>query len=95
MPYLTVKLRFLLGLARRIAEINGTIGMPPVRDTLGALASKAMLMDAALAGMEAAGLQYRGYYVPYCGMLCAGQAAAQRLYPEISCIPCVSWPAAA
>ena len=80
---LTVKLRFLLGLARRIAEINGTIGMPQVRDTLGAMASKAMLMNAALAGMEAAGEQYRGYYVPHRGMLCAGQAAAQRLYPEI------------
>lgn len=80
---LTVKLRFLLGVARRIAEINGTIGMPQVRDTLGALASKAVLMDAALAGMEAAGEHYQGYYVPHRSMLCAGQAAAQRLYPEV------------
>lgn len=80
---LTVKLRFMLGIARRIAEINGIIGMPQVRDTLGALASKAVLLDAALAGMEAAGEHYRGYYVPNRGMLCAGQAAAQRLYPEI------------
>ena len=80
---LTVKLRFLLGIARRTAEINGTLAMPQVRDTLGALASKAALMDAALAGMEAAGEQYKGYYVPNRMMLCAGQAAAQRLYPEV------------
>ena len=80
---LTVKLRFLAGIARRTAEINGIIGMPQVRDTLGALASKTALLDAALAGMEAAGEQYHGYYLPNCGMLCAAQAAAQRLDPEI------------
>jgi 4-hydroxyphenylacetate 3-monooxygenase len=80
---LTVKLRFLLGMARRIAEVSGTLAMPAVRDTLGELASKAALMDAAVAGMEAAGESYRGYFVPHRGMLCAGQAAAQRLYPEV------------
>lgn len=80
---LTVKLRFLLGMAHRIAEVNGTVAMPQVRDTLGALAAKVTLMDAALAGMEAAGEAYRGCFVPNRSMLCAGQAAAQRLYPEV------------
>jgi 4-hydroxyphenylacetate 3-monooxygenase len=70
-------------MARRIAEVSGTLAMPAVRDTLGELASKAALMDAAVAGMEAAGESYRGYFVPHRGMLCAGQAAAQRLYPEV------------
>jgi len=80
---LTVKLRFLLGMAHRIAEVNGTLGLPQVRDTLGALAAKVSLMDAALAGMEAAGEPYQGCFVPNRSMLCAGQAAAQRLYPEM------------
>src|ERR1700728_2033508 len=31
---LSVKLRFLVGLARRIAEINGTLGLPQVRESL-------------------------------------------------------------
>jgi 4-hydroxyphenylacetate 3-monooxygenase len=80
---LTVKLRFLLGMAHRIAEVNGTLGLPQMRDTLGALAAKVSLMDAALAGMEAAGEPYQGCFVPNRSMLCAGQAAAQRLYPEM------------
>ena len=37
---LRVKLRFLVGVARRIAEVNGTLGFPQVRETLGALAAE-------------------------------------------------------
>jgi len=42
---LSVKLRFLVGLARAVAEIIGTINFPPVRETLGKLASQAALIE--------------------------------------------------
>jgi 4-hydroxyphenylacetate 3-monooxygenase len=43
---LSVKLRFLVGLARGIARTIGTINFPPVVDVLGKLASQASLIDA-------------------------------------------------
>ena len=38
---LSVKVRFLLGIARRITEVNGIVGFPQVRETLGQLAAEA------------------------------------------------------
>ena len=52
---LSVKLRFLIGIARRIAEVNGIIGFPQVRETLGQLAAEAAMVDAFVAAMEAKG----------------------------------------
>src|SRR5579863_1614147 len=46
---LMVKLRFLIGLARRIAEINGILGFPQVRESLGQLAAEAGMVDALVA----------------------------------------------
>ena len=43
---LLVKMRFLAGLARRIAEVIGTIGMPQVRETLGQLAAEVGMAEA-------------------------------------------------
>jgi 4-hydroxyphenylacetate 3-monooxygenase len=80
---LAVKLRFLLGIARKIAETNGIVGFPQVRETLGALASKATMIEAMVAGMEAAGEMFNGYFVPNRPMLCAAQAIAQKTYPQI------------
>lgn len=80
----TAKIRFLLGLARKVADVNGTIGFPQVRDTLGALAAKSAVMDGVVAGMEARGSMHNGYFVPNRQMLCGAQATAQLLYPEIS-----------
>ena len=79
----TVKIRFLLGLARKIADVNGTIGFPQVKDTLGALAAKVSLMDGVVAGMEAQGSLHNGYFIPNRSMLCAAQATAQQMYPQI------------
>lgn len=79
----TAKLRFLLGLARKVADVNGTINFPQVRDTLGALAAKSAMMDGVVAGMEAQGFYHDGYFVPNRQMLCGAQATAQLLYPEI------------
>jgi 4-hydroxyphenylacetate 3-monooxygenase len=43
---LMVKMRFLVGLARRIAAANGIENFPPVRETLGQLAAEAAGTDA-------------------------------------------------
>jgi 4-hydroxyphenylacetate 3-monooxygenase len=80
---LAIKLRFLLGIARKIAETNGIIGFPQVRETLGELASKATMIEAMVAGMEASGEIFNGYFVPNRPMLCAAQAIAQKTYPQI------------
>ena len=41
---LSVKLRFLAGLARRMAETNGLLAIPQVRETLGQIAAEAQLV---------------------------------------------------
>lgn len=78
-----VKLRFLVGIARRIAEINGIVDFPQVRETLGLIASKATSIDSMLHGMEIAGEQYHGYFAPNRVMLSASQVLSQEIYPEI------------
>jgi 4-hydroxyphenylacetate 3-monooxygenase len=80
---LAVKLRFLLGIARKIAEINGIINIPQVRDTLGLLAAKATNIEALVYAMESAGERYGDYFVPNRSILAASQVIAQTLYPEI------------
>ena len=56
---LSVKLRFLVGVARRLAEMNGTLGFPQIRDTLGQLAAEAAMVDALVVAMEAKGTAAR------------------------------------
>ena len=80
---LTVKVRFLLGLARRIADTIGTTAMPPVRETLGKLAAQAAMVEGMVAGMEAAGHMQDGYYVPNKHMMYAAQVLTQELYPKL------------
>ena len=80
---LTVKLRFLLGLARRIAEINNIINYPQVRETLGLMAAKVNNIEALVVAMEAKGEAFEGYYVPNRSILCTAQVIAQTTYPEI------------
>jgi 4-hydroxyphenylacetate 3-monooxygenase len=80
---LSEKLRFLTGVARRVAETIGTIGMPPVRDALGRLAAQAAGVEATMHGMEAAGSQQGEWYVPNKHMMYAAQVLTQELYPQI------------
>jgi 4-hydroxyphenylacetate 3-monooxygenase len=61
---LMVKLRFLLGLARKIADTNGITGFPQVRETLGQLAAETAMVEGLVIGMEASGCQYGPYFVP-------------------------------
>ena len=80
---LSVKLRFLLGLARKIAETNNVINYPQVRETLGQMAAKVTNIEALVVAMEIRGERYRQYFVPDRAMLCSAQVIAQTTYPEI------------
>lgn len=80
---LTQKLHFLLGLARKIAELNNIIGYPQVREQLGHIAAKVSNIDALVIAMEAKGEQYGPYFVPDRSLLCTAQVVAQTTYPDI------------
>jgi 4-hydroxyphenylacetate 3-monooxygenase len=80
---LMVKLRFLVGLARKLAETNGVIQFPPVRETLGHLAAQATMVESFVVAMEAAGCHYGQYWVPNAQMLYSAQVLTQQLYPEL------------
>jgi 4-hydroxyphenylacetate 3-monooxygenase len=80
---LSVKTRFLLGVAHRLADTIGTSAMPPVRETLGKLAAQAAMVEGMVAGMEAAGHIEGGYYVPNKHMMYAAQVLTQELYPKL------------
>ena len=56
---LSVKIKFLLGLAHRITEAIGTTNMPSVREQLGYLAAQVSMVNAMMAGMEAEGSHAR------------------------------------
>jgi 4-hydroxyphenylacetate 3-monooxygenase len=80
---LMIKLRFLLGLARTIAEVNNITGFPQVVDTLGHLAAQVTMVEGMVHGMEAAGVQYGDYFVPNKRMLYASLVLTQQLYPQV------------
>ena len=80
---LMVKLRFLAGVAHRIAEINGIVGFPQVRETLGQLAAEVGMVEGLVVAMEAKGGQAGGYYVPDRHTLYAAQVLTQQLYPKV------------
>lgn len=76
-----VKLKFLAGLAKKLAEEIGTIKIPQVRTTLGKIASEASTVQGMVYAMEAQGEQFGDYYIPNRQMLYAAQVYAQELYP--------------
>jgi 4-hydroxyphenylacetate 3-monooxygenase len=80
---LVVKMRFLAGIAHRIAEANGIIGFPQVCDTLGQIAAEVGLVDGLLHGMEAKGSQAGAYFVPDRHLLYSAQSLTQQLYPKV------------
>ncbi len=80
---LSVKLKFLVGLARHVAETIGTITIPSVVDTLGRMAAQACSVETMLHGMEAKGHQRGEYFVPDRHALYSAQTLTQELYPEM------------
>ena len=79
---LMVKLRFLLGLARKIAETNGIVNFPQVRETLGQLAAETAMVEGMVLGMEAGGWHYGKYFVPNKKLLYSAMVLTQQLYPK-------------
>jgi 4-hydroxyphenylacetate 3-monooxygenase len=80
---LSVKIQFLVGLARRITEVIGTTGIPSVSEQLGYLAAQASMVDAMLSGMEASGSMRGEWYVPNKHFMYSAQVLTQDLYPKI------------
>lgn len=80
---LSVKMRFLAGIGRRISEINGIGGFPQVREILGQLAAEAAMVDALVEAMEAKGTMHGRYFIPDRHTLYAAQTLTQQLYPRV------------
>ena len=80
---LMVKMRFLLGLAHRIAETNGIVNFPQVREALGTLAAQSTMVDALVHAMEVKGRARGAYFVPDAHTLYSAQVLTQKLYPEV------------
>ena len=83
MVRLAVKLRFLVGIAHRITEVNGTTGIPSVRETLGHLAAEVAMVDALVAAMEVKGSRHGRYFVPDRHTLYAAVTLTQKLYAGV------------
>ncbi len=80
---LKVKMRFLLGVAHKIAETNGIIDFPSVREMLGQLASDAAVIESLITTMEVKGQKVGKYFVPDTHILYAAQVQTQQLYPKV------------
>ena len=80
---LSVKIKFLCGLAHRITEAIGTTAMPPVREQLGFLAAQVSMVNAMMAGMEAEGTMRGEWYVPNRHYMYSAQVLTQDLYPKV------------
>ena len=78
-----VKLRFLIGLARKIADANELTRIPQVVETLGRLAAQAGVIEGLVNGMEATGRYVGPYFVPDRHPLYTAQVMAQELYPQV------------
>jgi 4-hydroxyphenylacetate 3-monooxygenase len=80
---LSVKIKFLVGLAHRITEAIGTTSMPSIREQLGFLAANVSMVDAMMAGMEAEGSMRGEYWVPNRHYMYSAQVLTQDLYPRL------------
>src|ERR1700758_1417621 len=78
---LSIKIKFLAGLARRLTEAIGTTKIPAVSEKLGYMAAQASMVEAMLSGMEASGWQFGEYWVPNKHFMYSTQVLTQDLYP--------------
>ena len=79
---LSVKIKFLVGLARRLTEAIGTTKIPSVSEKLGYMAAQASMVEAMLSGMEASGSKFGEYWVPNKHFMYSAQVLTQDLYPQ-------------
>ena len=80
---LMVKMRFLVGIAHKTAEMTGAIKFPAVGEVLGRLAAYVGMVESFVYGMEANGEPYGEYFVPDRKILYAAQVCCQELYPKV------------
>ena len=80
---LMVKMRFLLGIAKRITDTNGITGFPQVREILGNLAAETTIVDALVHAMEVKGQQRGRYFIPDRHSVYGAQVLTQQLYPQV------------
>jgi 4-hydroxyphenylacetate 3-monooxygenase len=81
---LTVKLRFLLGLAYRLAEANGIAQFPAVQETLGQLAAEVNMVEGMVRAMEVNGKQYGPYFIPDPSLQYSAMVLTQQLYNGVT-----------
>jgi 4-hydroxyphenylacetate 3-monooxygenase len=79
---LSVKIKFLLGVARRLTEVIGTTKIPSVSEKLGYMAAQSSMVDAMLSGMEASGSKFEEWWVPNKHFMYSAQVLTQDLYPQ-------------
>ncbi len=79
---LSVKIKFLLGVARRLTEAIGTTRIPSVAEKLGYMAAQTSMVDAMLSGMEASGTKFGDWWVPNKHFMYSAQVLTQDLYPQ-------------
>jgi 4-hydroxyphenylacetate 3-monooxygenase len=80
---LSVKIKFLVGLAHKITEAIGTSNMPPIREQLGYLAANVSMVNAMMAGMEIEGEMRGEWWVPNKHYMYSAQVLTQDLYPRV------------
>ncbi|MGH3748869.1 MAG: 4-hydroxyphenylacetate 3-hydroxylase C-terminal domain-containing protein, partial [Micromonosporaceae bacterium] len=81
---LVTKLKFLLGLARKITQVNGIDRFPQVQELLGELASRASLVEAAVLAAEyQAAADERGMFRPAGRYVYGAMGQQAELYPRV------------
>ena len=80
---LMVKMRFLVGVARMVAETTGIVNFPQVREKLGQLTSETQMIEALVHGMEAGARQVGSYLAPTRNAVISALVLAQQLYPKV------------
>jgi 4-hydroxyphenylacetate 3-monooxygenase len=80
---LMVKMRFLMGIARKVADTNGVTNFPQVRETLGNLAAETIIVESLVHAMEVKGSQRGEYFVPDPHTLYAAQVLSQQMYTKV------------
>ena len=80
---LMVKMRFLVGIARMVAETTGVVNFPQVREKLGQLTSEAHMIEALVHGMEAGARRVGPYLAPTRIAVISALVLAQQLYPKV------------
>jgi len=79
---LTVKLKFLLGMVRRVTEATGVINFPAIQERLGKLAAQVMAVEGAFYALAADPVQRGDYWVPRASRVYSATSIGQELYPQ-------------